>query len=415
MNKVKPFDISKEIVVEAYKRVKANKGSEGIDDVTMEEFEKNLKDNLYKIWNRMSSGTYFPPPVKTVEIPKSDGKMRKLGIPTIGDRIAQMIVKIYLEPSIEPHFHNDSYGYRPNKSAIDAVSTARTRCWKFDWVIDLDIKGFFDNMDHELVMKAIRKHTDSKWILMYIERWLKAPAQSKSGELIPRTKGTPQGGVISPLIANLFMHYAFDKWMEKNNPDNPFERYADDVVVHCKTEKEAMRVIEEIRKRLGDCKLELHPEKTKIVYCKDDDRNGNYPKEKFDFLGYTFKIRESKNRKGKLFQNFSPAVSDKAQKKIKEEVKKWELHKHTDKSLVEVATKYNAVIRGWVNYYGKFYRSKLDEVLKCINEDLTKWVLRKYKKLKNNYSRAKKLIGRIMNQSNQLFAHWKGYTSRGAV
>lgn len=415
MNKVKPFDISKEIVVEAYKRVKANKGSEGIDDVTMEEFEKNLKDNLYKIWNRMSSGTYFPPPVKTVEIPKSDGKMRKLGIPTIGDRIAQMIVKIYLEPSIEPHFHNDSYGYRPNKSAIDAVSTARTRCWKFDWVIDLDIKGFFDNMDHELVMKAIRKHTDSKWILMYIERWLKAPAQSKSGELIPRTKGTPQGGVISPLIANLFMHYAFDKWMEKNNPDNPFERYADDVVVHCKTEKEAMRVIEEIRKRLGDCKLELHPEKTKIVYCKDDDRNGNYPNEKFDFLGYTFKIRESKNRKGKLFQNFSPAVSDKAQKKIKEEVKKWELHKHTDKSLVEVATKYNAVIRGWVNYYGKFYRSKLDEVLKCINEDLTKWVLRKYKKLKNNYSRAKKLIGRIMNQSNQLFAHWKGYTSRGAV
>ncbi len=316
MDTAKPYCISKQIVWNAYERVKANKGAAGVDEESIEEFEKNLKDNLYKLWNRMSSGSYFPPPVRIVEIPKSDGKMRKLGIPTVSDRIAQMVVKLYLEPVIDPHFHPDSYGYRPGKSAIAAVGAARERCWRYDYVIDLDIKGFFDNLDHELVMKAVRKHTDSKWVLLYIERWLKAPAQDGEGKLIHRTTGTPQGGVISPLLANLFLHYAFDEWMKRNYPQNPFERYADDGVVHCKTEAEANELRKAIEERLANCKLELHPEKTKIVYCKDDDRRKRCPNEKFDFLGYTFRARRSKNRWGKHFINFTPAVSNKAKTKM---------------------------------------------------------------------------------------------------
>ena len=316
MDTAKSYCISKKIVWEAYERVKANKGAAGVDEESIEEFEKNLKDNLYKLWNRMSSGSYFPPPVRIVEIPKGDGKMRKLGIPTVSDRIAQMVVKLYLEPGIDPHFHPDSYGYRPGKSAIAAVGVARERCWRQDYVIDLDIKGFFDNLDHELVMKAVRKHTDSKWMLLYIERWLKAPAQDGEGKLIHRTTGTPQGGVISPLLANLFLHYAFDEWMKRNYPQNPFERYADDAVVHCKTEAEANELRKVIEERLANCKLELHPEKTKIVYCKDDDRRKRYPNEKFDFLGYTFRARRSKNRRGKHFINFTPAVSNKAKRKM---------------------------------------------------------------------------------------------------
>ena len=304
MSTTKPYCISKQKVWEAYEKVKANKGAAGIDGESIEEFEKNLKDNLYKIWNRMSSGSYFPPPVKIVEIPKSDGKKRKLGIPTVSDRIAQMVVKLYLEPKIDPHFHPDSYGYRPGKSALDAVGTTRQRCWRYDYVIDLDIKGFFDNLDHELVMKAMKKHTDSEWILLYIERWLKAPAQDAKGTIIQRDRGVPQGGVISPLIANLFLHYALDEWMKRKYPNNPFARYADDQVVHCKTEKEANELMKAIAERLAQCKLEMHPEKTKIVYCKDDDRRKRYPNESFDFLGYTFRARRSKNRVRKILYQF---------------------------------------------------------------------------------------------------------------
>ena len=298
--------------MEAYECVKANKGSAGVDDVSIQDFGNDLKRNLYKIWNRMSSGSYFPPPVKTVEIPKADGKMRELGIPTVGDRIAQMVVKMYLEPLIEPHFHNDSYGYRPNKSGLDAVEVARRMCWKYDWILDIDIKGFFDNIDHELMMRAVKRHTQEPWILIYVQRWLEAPAEAKDGSLVKRTKGTPQGGVISPLLANLYLHYAFDEWMKRYYSGNPFERYADDIVVHCRTEEEAVKLKEDIRKRLEECKLELHPEKTKIVYCKDSNRRGNYQNEKFDFLGYTFRPRSSRNRQGKLFVNFTPAISDKA-------------------------------------------------------------------------------------------------------
>lgn len=406
MSKAKPFDISKQTVWEAYKRVKANKGSEGIDDVTIKDFEEKLKDNLYKIWNRMSSGTYFPPHVKMVEIPKADGKKRILGIPTVGDRIAQMVVKMYLEPSLDPLFHQNSYGYRPNKSAKQAITKTRERCWRYEWVIDLDIKGFFDNMDHELVLKAVEKHTQSKWILMYIDRWLKASAEKSDGTIIKRVKGTPQGGVISPLISNLFMHYAFDKWMERKQPGNLFERYADDIVIHCNTEKEALILLEKIRERLQECKLELHPEKTKIVHCKGGNKHGEYPNEKFDFLGYTFKKREAKSKKGNIFTGFLPAVGDKAITKIQEKIREWEIHNKMRNTIGEIAAVINPVIRGWVNYYGSFYKSELDKILKQIDYRLTKWAVKKYKKFKRNTNSAAEWIRRIRKRDPKLLAHW---------
>lgn len=407
MSQAKAFDISKFVVLKAYEYVKANKGSEGVDDITIEEFGKDLKDNLYKIWNRMSSGTYFPPPVRTVEIPKADGKKRKLGIPTVGDRIAQMVVKMYLEPEMDKQFHVNSYGYRPNKSAQDAIGIARKKCWEYDWVIDLDIKGFFDNMDHELVIKALKLHTDCKWILMYVERWLKAPSMMSDGSITERTKGTPQGGVISPLLANLFMHYAFDEWMNRNHSSNPFERYADDIVIHCETEKEAVELLAKIKNRLLECKLEVHPDKTKIIYCKDDDRNGDFPNIKFDFLGYTFKAREAKNRKsGKLFRGFLPAVGEKASKKIREKLVGMRIHSATEKSLKEIAQESNPVIRGWINYYGAFYKSALDDVLESINERLVKWAVKKYKRFQGSMVKARKWLSKIKIRDPKLFAHW---------
>jgi len=406
MSQAKSFEISKYVFVKAYEHVKANKGSEGIDDITIKEFEKNLKDNLYKIWNRMSSGTYFPPPVRLVEIPKADGKKRKLGIPTVGDRIAQMVVKMYLEPEMDMKFHTSSYGYRPNKSAKEAIGVARKNCWEYDWVIDLDIKGFFDNMDHDLVIKALKMHTESKWILMYVERWLKAPAMLADGTIVQRTQGTPQGGVISPLLANLFMHYAFDEWMRINYPTNPFERYADDIVIHCRTQEEAVELLIKIISRLKECKLEVHPEKTKIIYCKDDDRNGNYPNIKFDFLGYTFKMRDAKNKNGKLFMGFLPAVGEKAMKKIREKLVEMRIHSATDRSLTEIAKECNPIIRGWINYYGKFYKSALDRVLECVDDRLVKWAVKKYKRFCGSIVQAKKWVSRIKTRDPKLFAHW---------
>ena len=291
MNKTKSHDISKHVVLEAFLRVKANKGAAGIDNESLKEFEANLKNNLYKIWNRMSSGSYFPPPVKAVEIPKKNGGKRILGVPTVADRVAQMVVKIYFEPKVEPCFHPDSYGYRTKKSAVDALAVTRQRCWKYNWVLEFDIKGLFDNIDHEMLMKAVRKHTDSPWIILYIQRWLSVPFVMSDGTEKERTKGTPQGGVISPVLANLFLHYAFDMWMVLKHPDNPFARYADDAVIHCPNREDAEKLLHSLGERLLECGLELHPDKTRIVYCKDDDRRGNHPEIKFDFLGYTFRPR----------------------------------------------------------------------------------------------------------------------------
>ncbi len=402
----KPFCISKRVVWQAYKRVKANQGAAGVDAESIEDFEKDLKNNLYRIWNRMSSGTYFPPPVRSVAIPKKDGGERHLGIPTVSDRVAQTVVKMYVEPLVEPGFHPDSYGYRPKKSALDAVGVARQRCWRYDWVIDLDIRGFFDELDHGLVMRAVGKYTQCRWILLYMRRWLEAPVQQEDGTLVPRTKGTPQGGVVSPLLANIFLHLAFDGWMRTMHPGVPFERYADDAVAHCKTEEQAKQVLESIRKRLERCRLELHPGKTKLVYCRDDDRRGRYPHEKFDFLGYTFRPRRSKNRWGKCFISFSPAVSNEAAKKMRQEMRSWRIHLRSDKAIDDLARMWNPILRGWIQYYGRFYKSALYPVLHHFNGLLVRWAMRKYKRLRGHRRRAEYWLGGIARREPRMFAHW---------
>jgi RNA-directed DNA polymerase len=406
MNKTKPYNISKKAVYEAFLRVKANKGSAGIDEESIAEFELNLADNLYKLWNRMSSGSYFPPAVKAVEIPKKAGGTRTLGIPTVTDRIAQMVVKLYFEPSVEPFFHEDSYGYRPKKSAIQAIEITRKRCWRYNWVLEFDIKGLFDNIDHDLLMRAVEKHTQISWVKLYIKRWLKAPFQMKDG-IKERTSGTPQGGVISPVLANLFLHYTFDKWMAINHPNNPFARYADDAVIHCKTEDEATRLLESLNKRMSECKLELHPIKTRIVYCKDADRKENYENTSFDFLGYTFRPRLSKNRWGKHFVNFTPAISNKAKKSIRQKVRDWKLQLKAEKDLTDLSNMFNSKIIGWINFYGKFYKSEMYSTLRHINKALIMWARKKYKRLARHKKRAEYFLGRIAKQNPKLFKHWE--------
>jgi RNA-directed DNA polymerase len=342
-----------------------------------------------------------------VEIPKDNGGKRRLGIPTVADRIAQTVVKMYLEPLVEPHFHQDSYGYRPGKSAVEAVCVARTRCWRNDWVLDLDIKGFFDNLDWALTMRAVGKYTDSPWVLLYIERWLKAPAQLEDGTRVERSKGTPQGGVVSPLLANIFLHLAFDTWMKNEHPDVPFERYADDVVVHCKTEEQAQAVQKSIEERLARCKLAVNQEKTNIAYCKDDNRRGGFPNEKFDFLGYTFRPRRSANRYGKYFVNFSPAVSNKAATAMRREMRRWRLNLWSGDSLDDLARMRNPIIRGWINYYGRHYRSALHPVFKPLNRALVKWAMRKYKRHRDHQRRATHWLGQVAQREPRLFAHWE--------
>ena len=407
MSEAKPFSISKRLVWEAYKRVKANDGAAGVDGQTIEEFGKDLANNLFKLWNRMSSGSYFPQPVRRVEIPKSDGGKRPLGIPTVADRIGQAVVKQILEPELERHFHPDSYGYRPEKAAKEAVGVARQRCWRNDWVLDLDIRGFFDAIDHELLLRAVRKHIDCKWVVLYIERWLKAPVQMADGTLCNREKGTPQGGVISPLLANLFLHYAFDVWMRKNCPQIPFERFADDVVCHCTSEAQANGLKVLIEERFAECRLELHPQKTKIVYCKDDDRRGSYTHEQFDFLGYTFRPRRSKNRNGEYFVNFSPAVSNKATKSLRETMREWRLHLRSDKSLEDLAGMFNPVLRGWINNFKSYYKSAMYPTMQHLDRILARWAMRKYKKLRGHKRRAQQWITRIARKEPKLFAHWQ--------
>ena len=407
MGKTKQFSIAKREVWEAYKRVRSNRGAAGIDGQTIEEFEKDLSNNLYKLWNRMSSGSYFPAPVRRVDIPKSGGRLRPLGILTVADRTGQMVTNRYLEPMLEPHFHPDSYGYRPGKSAIEAVGAARKRCWQYNWVIDLDIKSFFDQIDHELLLAMVRRHTDCKWALLYIERWLRAPAQMPDGSLVERDKGTPQGSVISPLLANLFLHYVFDKWMQTEFPTVPFERYADDVICHCVSEKQAKFILGAIRKRMAGFKLELHPDKTRIVYCKDDRRKGRYPNEKFDFLGFTFRPRRSMNKKGERFVGFNPAVSNKAVKAIRETIRSWNLTRRTRETLEDFARMYNPVIRGWINYYGSYCKSALYRTLWHLDRVLSRWARRKYKRIRAGQRRAQHWLKRIIRREPGLFVHWQ--------
>lgn len=408
MNQSKPYQISKQLVWEAYRRVKSNKGAAGVDKVSLAKYEERLEDNLYKLWNRMSSGSYFPAAVRMVEIPKSGGGTRLLGIPTVSDRVAQMVAKLVLEPKIDPLFHEDSYGYRPKKSAIEAVGVTRKRCWRYYWMIDIDIKGFFDNLDHLLMMRAVEHHTEEKWIRMYISRWLKVPVEHPDGKLEDRTKGTPQGGVISPLLANLYLHYAFDMWMAKHYANKRFERYADDIVVHCVSEKQAKYLKDKIRERFRECKLELHPEKTKIVYCRGEYQPERYENEKFDFLGYSFQTRSVRNREGKIVNSFYPAVSQKALNEIHRKIRSWRIHLRTTQSLEEIAEAINPAVQGWINYYGAYYRSKLGYSMYQLNNYLSRWVFRKYKRFTNKqWAKANDWLGRIARQKPELFAHWK--------
>ena len=404
----KSFAISKWVVWEAYRRVKANDGAAGVDGTSIEEFERDLKGNLYKLWNRLSSGSYLPAPVRAVEIPKRNGQgVRVLGVPTVADRIAQTVVRLYLEPKVESVFHPDSYGYRPGRSALDAVGVCRERCWRRNWVIDLDIRAFFDSVGHELVLRAVRRHTDERWILLYVERWLKAPLQQQDGTLVQRDRGTPQGSSISPLLANLFLHYAFDMWMQKEFPHLQFERYCDDAVVHCTTEKQALFVRDAIARRLADCGLELHPDKTRIVYCKDADRRATYANERFDFLGYTFRPRSSKRKMGTYAVNFLPAVSNDAMKAMGQKLRSWRINRRSDKSLDDLAHFFNKVVQGWINYYGRFYKSGLYPLLRRINTYLVRWAKRKYKRLRSHTKRAQRWLVRIARRQPTLFAHWR--------
>ncbi len=406
MNKAKPFDIPKREVWEAFKSVKANQGAAGVDGQSIQDFETQLAGNLYKLWNRMSSGSYMPPPVRRVEIPKANGGTRPLGIPTVADRVAQEVVRRYLEPFLEPVFHEDSYGYRPRRSAIDAVRTARQRCWRYDWVVDIDIKGFFDSIDHGLLLRAVRKHTKCTWVLLYIERWLKAPAMLEDGQLVPREEGTPQGGVISPLLANLFLHYAFDVWLGRVFRGVPFERYADDIICHCRSEREALALRRILDRRFTECGLVLHPEKTKVVYCKDTNRRGEHAIHQFDFLGYTFRPRRAKWR-GELYGvSFVPAASPKALKAIRQAVRRWSLQTRSDKALGDLARMFNPYIRGWVNYYSHFYRSAMYPTLRRIDAFLIRWARRKFKRLRHQPKGAREWLTRVIRSSPHLFAHW---------
>ena len=397
------------MIWEAYKKVRANKGSAGVDEVSMDEYDANRRKHLYKLWNRMASGSYFPPPVKEVEIPKKDGKVRKLGIPTISDRVAQMAIKMYIEPRFEAIFSENSYGYRPNKSAHQALEKVRENTRKNDWVIDLDIKGFFDNISHEKLMLAVEKHVPENWIKLYIKRWLEAPILKKSGELITKQgKGTPQGGVISPLLANLFLHYGCDKWLEKTDPTANFARYADDVIVHCRSKRHAEHILTLINQRINNIDLELHPDKTKIVYCKDYRRKEKYPAVKFDFLGYSFQPRTTKSKKTQgVFLGFDCAISISSCKRIADKLGELEVEKMTFKSVVGIAQKLNPRIRGWINYYGKYRISNLHSVFKLVNLRLVRWARIRYKRYKTSIKRAYKWLTRVQQQYPYLFYHWQ--------
>jgi len=404
----KPFSIDKRLVYEAYKAVKSNRGATGVDEQTIEQFDADLSGNLYRIWNRMSSGSYFPPPVRAVSIPKKSGGERILGVPTVADRVAQMVVKLVIEPILDPIFLADSYGYRPNKSALDAVGVTRERCWKCDWVLEFDIKGLFDNIDHELLLRAVRKHITCKWALLYIERWLRAPMVLEDGTTKERSCGTPQGGVVSPILANLFMHYAFDVWMTRTHPELPWCRYADDGLVHCRTEQEAETLKVALQARLAECHLEMHPTKTKIVYCKDGKRKGKYPNVKFDFLGYCFRPRRVRRlRDNSLFGGFNPAVSSSAMKAMRETIRDLNLRRQTQLSLQDIAQQLNPLLRGWIAYYGRYAPSALYPVLRYVNQTLVAWAMRKFKRFKRHKVPASQFLQRLATEYVDLFVHWR--------
>ena len=406
MASAKPFIIAKRAVWEAYQQVKANRGTAGVDEETIAMFEQDLSRNLYKLWNRMSSGSYFPPPVKQVEIPKAKGGTRKLGIPTVSDRIAQTVVKRIIEPVLDPIFHPDSYGYRPGRSAKQAIAVTRKRCWQYDWVVEFDIKAAFDQIDHDLLLKAVRTHIRERWILLYLERWLTAPFETAEGEQLPRQRGTPQGGVVSPILMNLFMHYTFDLWIQRRYRQCRFCRYADDAVVHCKSQEQAGEVMQAIASRLAECGLTMHPEKSKIVYCKDSNRTKNYQHVHFTFLGFTFRPRKALSKTHRIFTSFLPGASSGAMKKMRQAVRGWKLNRQTHVALAALAKLYNPIIQGWWNYYGAFYPTTMLLIYQHIDHALERWAKRKYKTLSGRQRGSVQWLRKMKSAEPQLFYHW---------
>jgi len=406
-SQTKPLPVTKQMVRLAYKKVKTKGKAYGVDEMSMTDFEEKLNRNLYKIWNRLASGTYFPPAVREVEIPKKDGKMRKLGIPTIGDRIAQTVVKDYMETSIDKLFHENSYGYRPLKSAHQALEQAKINVKKFDWVIDMDIKGFFDNISHELILKALDKVVPEKWVKMYCKRWLEMPVQKIDGTIVGKEgRGTPQGGVISPLLANLFLHYAFDMWITKKRPLIRFERYADDIIVHCHTQRVAKEILLQITERMNQCQLELHPLKTKIVYCKDFKRKEQYEQVQFDFLGFSFQPRPTKDyRTGKIQNQFDLAISRASQKKIIEEINNYRIHRRSISTIEDIAAALNTRLLGWINYYGHFRKWAFLNMFRRLSYRLMQWVQNKYKLI--GISQSYQWLRNYQREHPNLFAHWR--------
>lgn len=401
------YVIPEGVVKEAWKRVREKKGAEGVDGQTIEDFEKDLEDNLYKIWNRMTSGSYFPPAVRAVEIPKKTGGKRILGVPCVSDRIAQTVCKMYIEPLVEPKFHPDSFGYRPGRSQHHALAQTRKRCWKFDWVLEIDIRGYFDNIPHERTLELVKNYTTEKWILLYIERWLKAKIQQKDGSLENREKGSPQGSVVSPILSNIYLHHAFDTWMQVSHGEAPFERFADDIVVHCESLDEAINLRKEISQRLNNWGLEINEGKTRIVYCKDSNRNGQYDQTEFTFLGYTFRPRRSNNNKtGVTFTNFLPAISQEASSEISERMREWHLSKRTSATIELLSHDINPEVRGWLQYYGKLYTSALRDIIRQLDNHILRWALQKYKRLKQSTIRGKRWLDGISTRQPRLFAHW---------
>ena len=407
MKVAKPFEISKKLVWQAYLEVKSNGGAAGVDKQSIEAFEQNLKNNLYRLWNRLSSGSYFPPAVKAVPIRKKSGGTRILGVPTVSDRIAQTVVKLVLEPILEPVFDENSFGYRPGRSALDAIEVTRKRCWYYDWVVEFDIRGLFDNIRHDLLMKALRHHCDCRWVLLYVERWLKAPLRQQDGSLVARHRGTPQGAVVSPLLANLFLHYTFDVWIRREIPGIPFCRYADDGLLHCKSRFQAEYVMRRISERFRQCGLEIHPDKSSIVYCKDVNRTEDYSRISFGFLGYTFRPRRCVNPNGQVHVNFLPAISRDSMKEINRRIRSWHIQLKSDKTLLDFSRIFNPILRGWHAYFGRFYPSALGKIWDNFNGYLVRWVRRKFKRFFRHKRRSRRFLARFARAHPDLFIHWR--------
>ncbi len=409
--KTRPIPITEGMVEQAYKKVRRNNGCAGIDKISVQTFEVNLSNNLYKIWNRMTSGSYFPPAVREQLIDKEGGQKRKLGIPTVGDRVAQQVVKDYLEPRLEAIFHKSSYGYRPMKSAHQALTAVKTNVRQYAWVIDLDIKAFFDNVDHDKLMLALEKHVEEKWVLMYVRRWLQAPEAKADGTFVVKEgRGTPQGGVLSPLLANLYLHYTIDKWLEINFPTLSFVRYADDMVIHCTSENQAQLVLEKIKSRLKDCNLEAHQEKTKIVYCKDYRRALKGKPTKFDFLGFSFRPESKPSHRGGMFLGYDCTLSQKSHSRILKELRDLRFDRWV-RSWQELANLLNPKIRGWIEYYEKFRKGSLSAVFHHLQNRIAKWISNHFKRFRKSRQRVFAYLRFMRRRFSALFYHWEIWLS----